>query len=41
MFGLTKNLVVISLLVTLIVLPKSIAKNRRKQATINPVNGGI
>lgn len=41
MFGLTKNLVVISLLVTLIVLPKSIAKNKRKQAAVNPVKNGV
>lgn len=41
MFGLTKNLVVISLLVTLIVLPKSIARNKKKRAIINPVNNGV
>jgi hypothetical protein len=41
MFGLTKNLVVITFLVTLIVLPKSIMRNKRKQTAINMVNGGV
>jgi hypothetical protein len=39
MFGLVKNVGVMALLVTLVVLPKSIAKNKRKQAAINSTNG--
>ncbi|MCA2001653.1 MAG: hypothetical protein LDL51_07305 [Chloroflexi bacterium] len=40
MFGLVKNLVVIGLLVTLIVLPKNLIRNKRKQAAIRSANGG-
>jgi hypothetical protein len=41
MFGLVKNVGLMALLVTLIVLPKSIAKKKRKQAAISSVNGGV
>jgi hypothetical protein len=40
MFGLVKNMGVMAVLVTLIALPKNIAKKKRKQAAVNSANGG-
>jgi hypothetical protein len=37
-FGVVKNVGVMAALITLIVLPRSVAKKKRKQAAVNAVN---
>jgi hypothetical protein len=39
MFGMVKNVSVMAVLVTLIVLPRSFAKKKKRQAAINSANG--
>jgi hypothetical protein len=39
LFGAVKNVAVIGFLVTVIVWPKSIAKNKKKSAAVFPANG--
>jgi len=38
MFGVVKNVGVMAVLVTLIVLPRSVAKKKKKQAAVNAMN---
>jgi len=40
MFGIVKNIGVMAMLVTLIVLPKNLMKSKRKQAVIKSANDG-
>lgn len=41
MFGLVKNMVVLTVLVTIIALPRSLAKKKRKKAAVSSVNDQV